>query len=204
MNQSADLQRDRDAAQVELAHTLDAIRESLSPSSLSREARALFEAGTTSAMTALAREAKVHPLSAILIGATLAVMAARVTGVWGRGESRVANCHSVRHGRASTRVPAAGRVTTATPSRARVDAAHEPRPGSWLGLWAAAKRAAVQWSEHRSAKTGAALAYYSIFSLGPLIVVVIAVASLVFERSAVQSEVTAAIHGLLGDKGSGP
>lgn len=59
MNPGADLQRDRDAAQAELCQTLDDLRESLSPSTLSREAQALFKAGTTSAMTTLAREAKV-------------------------------------------------------------------------------------------------------------------------------------------------
>lgn len=178
MSPSADLRRDRDAAQAELVHTLDGIRESLSPSSLSREARALFRAGTTSAMTTLVREAKVHPLSAILIGATLAMMAARVTDRWGTGGEPLGKSPAAGEGAASRSAHAAGRLATATPSRARVDAAHERRPGSWPGLWAAAKRAAVQWSEHKSSKTGAALAYYSIFSLGPLIVVVIVVASL--------------------------
>ena len=36
------------------------------------------------------------------------------------------------------------------------------------GLWPALKRAAVDWSAHKSAKAGAAIAYYSIFSMGPL------------------------------------
>jgi membrane protein len=55
---------------------------------------------------------------------------------------------------------------------------------------------------HKSAKAGAAIAYYSIFSLGPLIVVVIFIAALLFGREAVQREVTEAIGGLLGDKGA--
>lgn len=41
-----------------------------------------------------------------------------------------------------------------------------------------------------------------MFSLGPLIVICIAVAGLVFDRSVVQKEVTEALRGLLGDKGS--
>lgn len=53
----------------------------------------------------------------------------------------------------------------------------------------------------KSAKAGAALAYYSIFSLGPLIVVVISIAALVFGREGVQGEVTSAIQGLLGKQG---
>jgi membrane protein len=69
------------------------------------------------------------------------------------------------------------------------------------GLWPALKAAASEWSAHKSAKAGAAIAYYSIFSLGPLIVVVISIAALIFGREGVQREVTEAIRGLLGDKG---
>ena len=70
------------------------------------------------------------------------------------------------------------------------------------GLWPALKAAASDWSGHKSAKAGAAIAYYSIFSLGPLIVVVISIAALIFGREDVQREVTEAIGGLLGDKGA--
>ncbi len=64
------------------------------------------------------------------------------------------------------------------------------------------KGAASDWSAHKSAKAGAAIAYYSIFSIGPLIVVVISLAGLFFGQEGVQKEVTQAIRGLLGDKGS--
>ena len=67
--------------------------------------------------------------------------------------------------------------------------------------WTALKAAVSDWSAHKSAKAGAAIAYYSIFSLGPLIVVVISIAALIFGREGVQREVTEAIRGLLGDKG---
>ena len=70
------------------------------------------------------------------------------------------------------------------------------------GLWPGLKAAASDWSAHKSAKAGAAIAYYSIFSLGPLIVVVISIAALIFGREGVQREVTEAIRGLLGDKGA--
>ena len=70
------------------------------------------------------------------------------------------------------------------------------------GLWRAMKSAASDWSEHKSAKAGAAIAYYSIFSIGPLIVVVTSIAALIFGREGVQREVTDAIRGLLGDQGA--
>src|SRR5213596_1429842 len=59
-----------------------------------------------------------------------------------------------------------------------------------------------RWSEHKDARLGAALAYYSIFSLGPLILIAIAVAGLVFGHDAVRGEVSAQIKGLLGDAGA--
>jgi hypothetical protein len=70
------------------------------------------------------------------------------------------------------------------------------------GLFAALKEAGRQWMAHKSAKAGASLAYYSIFSIGPLIVVVISIAGLVFQREGVQQEVVAAVEGLVGDKGA--
>ena len=76
---------------------------------------------------------------------------------------------------------------------------HHAAPG---GLWNALKGAGLQWLEHKDAKAGAAIAYYSIFSIGPLIVVVISIAGLLFGREGVQAEVTTAIKGLLGDKGA--
>jgi membrane protein len=76
-----------------------------------------------------------------------------------------------------------------------------PKPVG-AGVWAALKAAASDWSGHKSAKAGAAIAYYSIFSIGPLIVVVISIAALIFGREGVQREVTEAIRGLLGDKGA--
>jgi membrane protein len=61
---------------------------------------------------------------------------------------------------------------------------------------------AGQWSEHKDARLGAALAYYSIFSLGPLIVIAVAIAGLAFGTEAVQAQVFGALQGLLGDSGT--
>jgi membrane protein len=68
--------------------------------------------------------------------------------------------------------------------------------------WVPVQETASQWSEHKDARLGAALAYYSIFSLGPLIVIAIAIAGLAFGAEAVQAQVFGALHGLLGDSGT--
>jgi membrane protein len=68
--------------------------------------------------------------------------------------------------------------------------------------WSPLQETGNRWLEHKDARLGAALAYYSIFSLGPLIVIAIAVAGLVFGAEAVQAQVFGALHGLLGDSGT--
>jgi membrane protein len=68
--------------------------------------------------------------------------------------------------------------------------------------WDLLKQAVSRWLEHKDARIGAALAYYSVFSLGPLIVIAIAVAGLVFGQDAVRGEVTGGLKGLLGESGS--
>jgi membrane protein len=69
-------------------------------------------------------------------------------------------------------------------------------------LWSIAKEAAGSWSTHKDSRQGAALAYYSVFSLGPIIVIAIAVAGFFFGREAVTGEVADSIKALLGDTGA--
>jgi membrane protein len=75
----------------------------------------------------------------------------------------------------------------------------------WSSLqpwWTPLQETASRWSEHKDARLGAALAYYSIFSLGPLIVIAITIAGLMFGPEAVQAQVFGALHGLFGDSGT--
>jgi membrane protein len=68
--------------------------------------------------------------------------------------------------------------------------------------WSPLQQTFSQWSEHKDSRLGAALAYYSIFSIGPLIVIAITIAGLVFGAEAVQTQVISALHGFLGDNGT--
>src|ERR1700676_2475490 len=69
-------------------------------------------------------------------------------------------------------------------------------------LWTIAKEAAENWSGHKDSRQGAALAYYSVFSIGPLIVIAIAIAGFVFGREAVTGQVALSIKDMLGDTGA--
>jgi membrane protein len=69
-------------------------------------------------------------------------------------------------------------------------------------LWTVAKEAAGNWSRHKDSHQGAALAYYSVFSLGPIIVIAIAVAGFFFGREAVSGPVASSIRDMIGDTGA--
>jgi membrane protein len=60
-------------------------------------------------------------------------------------------------------------------------------------LWDVLKEAAENWSAHKDSRKGAALAYYSVFSIGPLIVITIAIAGFVFGRDAIGGQVAMSI-----------
>lgn len=68
-------------------------------------------------------------------------------------------------------------------------------PRTW---WALVKDALSAWIDDYAPSMGAALSYYSVFSLGPLLVIVISLAGLVFGEEAVRGELFGQIDGLMG------
>src|SRR5258705_6892306 len=69
-------------------------------------------------------------------------------------------------------------------------------------LWELVKRAAGKWNADDCLTLGAALAYYTVFSLAPILVIVIAVAGAVFGPEAAQGEIVGQIQGLVGEEGA--
>ena len=63
-------------------------------------------------------------------------------------------------------------------------------------------RAFKGWSADSAPSMGAALAFYTLFSLAPLLVLVIAITGLVIGHDAAQQLVLAQLSGLLGDTGA--
>src|SRR5436190_5692713 len=68
----------------------------------------------------------------------------------------------------------------------------------WRALPGMIKEALADWKEDNAPRLGAALSYYTIFSLAPLLVVTIAIAGLAFGREPAQGRVAHAIGGLVG------
>ena len=58
------------------------------------------------------------------------------------------------------------------------------------------------WKEDRASRLSAALAYYTIFSLAPMLVIVIAITSLLWEADVVRQQILNQVQGLVGSEGS--
>jgi membrane protein len=64
------------------------------------------------------------------------------------------------------------------------------------------KTAGTDWSNDKAPRLGAALAYYTVFSIAPLIIIVIAIAGLWLEPKMASQQIFSEISGLVGTKGA--
>jgi len=79
----------------------------------------------------------------------------------------------------------------------------EQTSGSWIGRqWQIFKAAANAWMDDYAPSMGAALSYYTLFSLAPLLVLIIAIAGMVFGQDAAQGAIIAQLQGIMGEEGA--
>ena len=69
--------------------------------------------------------------------------------------------------------------------------------------WRLIKQVATSWLDDYVPSMGAALAYYTMFSLAPLLLIVVSVAGLVFGEDAARGEIQAQLQGLMGVSSAG-
>jgi len=65
-------------------------------------------------------------------------------------------------------------------------------------IWRMLKTAFQEWNEDKAARLAAALAYYTLFSLAPLLILVIAIAGLFFDSVAVREQIMNQVQSLVG------
>jgi membrane protein len=84
------------------------------------------------------------------------------------------------------------------------DAVADPILGApthgWRVWWAITRSAVSAWIDDYAPSMGAALSYYTVFSLAPLLLIVISVAGLVFGEEAVRGELFAQLQQLMGSE----
>jgi membrane protein len=72
----------------------------------------------------------------------------------------------------------------------------------WRNAWTLLRDSALGWVNHNASRTGAALAFYTVFSLAPIMLLSIAIASLFFGEQAARGEIFDQIRGLIGPSGA--
>ena len=65
-------------------------------------------------------------------------------------------------------------------------------------MWALLKDAVTGWSDHHASRIGAALAFYTVFSLGPILLLAVAVAGFFFGRGTAQGEIHQQMTNVIG------
>ncbi|MDF5735244.1 MULTISPECIES: YihY/virulence factor BrkB family protein [unclassified Nostoc] len=69
-------------------------------------------------------------------------------------------------------------------------------------IWKLLQETFKEWSEDKASRLAAALAYYTIFSIAPLLIIVIAIAGAVFGEEAARGQIVGQIQGLVGKDGA--
>ena len=77
-----------------------------------------------------------------------------------------------------------------------------PRRAGFKRLWTALTLLARAWSEDRCSRKAAAVAYYTAFSLAPILVIVLAVAGLLVETTALSAAILDQMRMLIGEPGA--
>jgi membrane protein len=73
------------------------------------------------------------------------------------------------------------------------------RPMNFKSIVPLLKNTASEWTSDKAPRLGAALAYYTVFSIAPLIIIAITIAGLVFADA--QQQIITQVQGLVGEKG---
>ena len=74
--------------------------------------------------------------------------------------------------------------------------------GESSAVFSLLKEAASSWMAHKAPRMGAALAYYTAFSLAPLVILILSIISLVMERNVAAQDLVAQISDLVGAEGA--
>src|SRR5262245_31106552 len=104
----------------------------------------------------------------------------------GTGHRAVRRCSRSRNRRAQLMIGAPS-ILRRVAGEARHDAPPGPPGRGWLSWSTAVEIAGKYWND-RPMEAAAALSYYTLLSLAPLVLMAVAVAGLVFERAAVETQ----------------
>lgn len=106
---------------------------------------------------------------------------------------------------ASAKAPAAAGTQAATavaPTPSQPAFKPIPKGSIFTRTWHLIKAAVSSWVDDFAPSMGAALSYYTVFSLAPMLLIVIGVAGLIFGAEAARGEIVTQLRGLMGEQGA--
>lgn len=114
--------------------------------------------------------------------------------------------HAATSSNGIARNAVSGKVSAAPvrPGVATSSGATESAPqASGLGsYWTVLKKAGAAWVDDKAQSMGAALAYYTVFSIAPLLLIAISVAGLAFGQDAARDAIVEQLQALMGQAGA--
>jgi membrane protein len=63
------------------------------------------------------------------------------------------------------------------------------------------RRSLDEWNKHNDTRMGAALAFYTIVSMSPLVILILAIVSLIFNKNAAEAQLLGRVQSLVGTQG---
>lgn len=79
---------------------------------------------------------------------------------------------------------------------------NESRPRGWSGVWRLLKGTFVEWWNDNTFRLSASLAFYTIFSIAPVMLIAVGVASLFLTRESAVNAITTELQSLVGAQGA--
>ncbi|MDG2303680.1 MAG: YihY/virulence factor BrkB family protein [Candidatus Binatia bacterium] len=86
---------------------------------------------------------------------------------------------------------------------AKVEETGEPSPAGWRWAWEVLRETVKEFGEDRGLQLGAALAYYTVFAVAPLILVILSLTAFFLGADAAGGHLTEQFRGLVGEEGGG-
>src|ERR1035437_9955353 len=74
----------------------------------------------------------------------------------------------------------------------------EPKPPIWHPAWKVLKESGQLYVKHDIPTLGAALSYYTVFSLAPMLIIIISAIGVIFGPKAIEGDISRQMQDLLG------
>jgi membrane protein len=110
-----------------------------------------------------------------------------------KGESILLRSHSNKNEKLGRESDPPGLAVFQQPARAVMN---------YNSMWPTLRQSFSEWNDHEAPRLGAALAFYTLLSMAPLVILVIAIVALIFGPSTAQNQMLGEVGSMVGREGA--